>query len=170
MKGIKVGTLHRYEMFIFGIISIITFINEVKIFITMLYADYNWFVYIDEDTIPFIMISSLLASAVTLIMSVYYIFQAILVKRTTVCIELNGLTIHFLVCELGKQEIKDFYREVSKMQNERISEVQNDAIQKQMPDQPDKVKKLMNLSHLYEQGLLQREEFEKLKNEIINEP
>ena len=86
MKGIKVGTLHRYEMFIFGMISIITFINEVKIFITMLYADYNWFVYIDEDTIPFIMISSLLASAVTLIMSVYYIFQAILVKRTTVCI------------------------------------------------------------------------------------
>lgn len=172
MRGIKVGTIHRFEMFLFGIISAFVIIGEIKIIADLLaYADE-----IGEDVVVAVAaIGSLLVIPIALVMMVYYIAQALLVKRTTVCIELNGLTVNFLVCELGIQEIKDFYRDVSKMQNDRISVPQNDRISvlqsehvSQVNIGSEKVSKLTELSHLYEQGMLQQEEFERLKSEIIN--
>ena len=61
------------------------------------------------------------------------------------------------------------------MQNDRISVPQNDRISvlqsehvSQVNIGSEKVSKLTELSHLYEQGMLQQEEFERLKSEIIN--
>ena len=175
MKGVKVGTLHRFEMFLLVMISMLVLIGPIRTF--------SWLVR-NEDMIETFDRTSTIFSIkvpigriaefggffviiIALVMTVYYIAQALLVKRTTVCIEMNGLTVNFLVSELGKQEIKDFYRDLSIMQNDRISTTQN-VNRSQVNVNVDKVGKLTELSHLYEQGLLQQEEFERLKKEIIN--
>lgn len=171
MKGIKVGTLHRFGMFLLGIISMFVFTGQIRLF--------AWLARHEDMVESFDRVSSVLPMGsiakdgslfvipIALVVMVYYIAQALLVKRTTVCIEMNGLTVNFLVCELGKQEIKDFYRDLSTMQNDRISATQNVNVS-QVSVNVDKVGKLTELSHLYEQGLLQQEEFERLKKEIIN--
>lgn len=162
MKGVKVGTLHRFEIFLLGIISMFVLIAQIRAF--------TWLV-THEDMLEAIGriagLGGFFAIIIALVMTVYYIAQALLVKRTTVCIEMNGLTVNFLVCELGKQEIKDFYRDLSTMQNDRISAPQNANVS-QVNVNTDKVGKLTELSQLYEKGLLQQEEFERLKKEIIN--
>lgn len=170
MKGIKVGTLHRFGMFLLGLISMFVLTGQIRVF--------SWLVTHEDmiesfdawSVVPMGRIAEFggfFATIIALVIMVYYVAQALLVKRTTVCIEMNGLTVNFLVCELGKQEIKDFYRDLSVMQNDRISATPNVNVS-QVNVNADKVSKLTELSHLYEQGLLQQEEFERLKKEIIN--
>ena len=162
MKGVKIGTLHRFEIFLLGIISMFVLIAQIRAF-TWLVTHEDMFEAIGRIA----ELGGFFAIIIALVMTVYYIAQALLVKRTTVCIEMNGLTVNFLVCELGKQEIKDFYRDLSTMQNDRISAPQNANVS-QVNVNTDKVGKLTELSQLYEKGLLQQEEFERLKKEIIN--
>ncbi len=170
MKGIKVGTLHRFGMFVLGIISMLVMTRQIKVFAWLarhedIIKSYDAWEVVPKGRIA--EFGGMFAIIVALIMTVYYIAQALLVKRTTVCIEMNGLTVSFLVCELGKQEIKDFYRDLSIVQNDRFSGTQTVNVS-QANVNTDKVSKLTEISHLYEQGLLQQEEFEQLKKEIIN--
>lgn len=180
MKGIKVGTIHRFEMFLFGIISAFVLAAEIKREVWLITHEDSLEV---VDSISSVVPLGTLAEFVlvfgiilALVMFVYYIAQALLVKRTMVCIEMSGITVNFLVCELGKQEIKDFYRDVSDMQNDRISSPQNVNVSQTNTVQDyatsgnesfDRVTKLTELSQLYEKGLLQQEEFERLKSEVI---
>lgn len=175
MKGIKVGTLHRFGMFLLGIISMFVLTGQIRLFAWLVTHEdmveaFDRVSRNDSFSVPFGRIAEfggMFVIPIALVVMVYYIAQALLVKRTTVCIEMNGLTVNFLVGELGKQEIKDFYRDISIMQNDRISTTQNANVS-QVNVNVDKVGKLTELSHLYEQGLLQQEEFERLKKEIIN--
>lgn len=169
MKGIKVGTLHRFGMLLLGITSMFVLIGEIRAVAWLeTHGDMLNKIYRHLESLWFTAeIVGTCAIPIALVMTVYYIAQALLVKRTTVCIEMNGFTVNFLVSELGKQEIKDFYRDLSIMQNDRISATQNVNVS-QVSVNVDKVGKLTELSHLYEQGLLQQEEFERLKKEIIN--
>lgn len=169
MKGIKVGTLHRFGMLLLGITSMFVLIGEIRAVAWLeTHGDMLNKIYRHLESLWFAAeIVGIVAIPIALVMTVYYIAQALLVKRTTVCIEMNGFTVNFLVSELGKQEIKDFYRDLSIMQNDRISATQNVNVS-QVSVNVDKVGKLTELSHLYEQGLLQQEEFERLKKEIIN--
>lgn len=169
MKGIKVGTLHRFGMLLLGITSMFVLIGEIRAVAWLeTHEDMLDIIYRHLESLwSTAEIVGIVAIPIALVMTVYYIAQALLVKRTTVCIEMNGFTVNFLVSELGKQEIKDFYRDLSIMQNDRISATQNVNVS-QVSVNVDKVGKLTELSHLYEQGLLQQEEFERLKKEIIN--
>lgn len=150
MKGIKVGTLHRFGMFVLGIISMLVMTRQIKMFAWLarhedMIKSYDAWSVVPKGRIA--EFGGIFAIIAALIMTVYYIAQVLLVKRTTVCIEMNGLTVNFLVCELGKPEIKDFYRDLSIVQNDRISGTQSVNVS-QSNVNTDKVSKLTELSHL----------------------
>ena len=174
MKGIKVGTVHRFEMFLFGFISVVVLIAEIKRGAWMWnHEDLVEVVNRMSSCAPF---GSIAEYGLVFGIILALILSVSLVKRTTVCIELDKITVNFFVCELGKQEIKDFYRIVSDMQNNEIFVHQNMNVSQENANQVnvnpvnesfDRVTKLTELSQLYEKGLLQQEEFERLKSEII---
>ena len=90
-------------------------------------------------------------------------------RRVCVCLEFVSQTFYFPINTLGKQEIKNFFESVSKVQET----TQNEIKDINMPPQPvtvnkGKVEALTELSKLYEQSLISEEEFNKLKSEIIN--
>lgn len=173
LKGVKIGTLSRLGMLIPSILSAVLTVFEIR-----------WLVYVamngerlariyDDDLFGF---SGIFIIGITFIMfclSIYCFVQAFIVKRTNICMEFTSLTIAFLVSALGAQEIKDFYKAVSEVQEHNANSIPTSEISSliNVPNTTtpkDKITSLSELSKLYEQGLVSEEEFNKLKAEVMN--
>lgn len=167
MKGVKVGSLSRFGMVIPSIISTMLTIREIK-----------WIAYVfmhaemceEYEVVGDLCLYTIGLVLVMIFLSVYCFVQAFIVKRTNICIEFTSLTIAFLVSSLGAQEIKDFYKAVSKVQELSMTAIPvvNVAPMVNASSPRNKVESLSELSKLYEQGMVSEEEFNKLKSEIIN--
>ena len=84
-------------------------------------------------------------------------------------IEFASQVMRFPINELGKQEIKEFYKATSSVQ--QIIEGRSDSSVKtesiESGSAQDSLSKLKELNELYEKGVITKEEFDKVKQEII---
>lgn len=173
LKGVKIGTLSRLGMLIPSILSAVLTVFEIR-----------WLVYVamngerlarvyDDDLFGFSVIFIIGITFIMFCLSIYCFVQAFIVKRTNICMEFTSLTIAFLVSALGAQEIKDFYKAVSEVQEHNVNSIPTSEISSliSVPNTAtpkDKITSLSELSKLYEQGLVSEEEFNKLKAEVMN--
>lgn len=173
LKGVKIGTLSRLGMLIPSILSAVLTVFEIR-----------WLVYVamngerlarvyDDDLFGFSVIFIIGITFIMFCLSIYCFVQAFIVKRTNICMEFTSLTIAFLVSALGAQEIKDFYKAVSEVQEHNANSIPTSEISSliNVPNTTtpkDKITSLSELSKLYEQGLVSEEEFNKLKAEVMN--
>ena len=173
LKGVKIGTLSRLGMLIPSILSAVLTVFEIR-----------WLVYVamngerlarvyDDDLFGFSVIFIIGITFIMFCLSIYCFVQAFIVKRTNICMEFTSLTIAFLVSALGAQEIKDFYKVVSEVQEHNAntiptSETPNLINVPNTTTPKDKISALSELSKLYEQGLVSEEEFNKLKAEVMS--
>ncbi len=178
MKGIKVGTLSHIWMLILAFLSI-----------TIEMAWYRWInmVFAMPDVESQIVLKGIIALfwiafalgvlasiVIGFFLVIYFVLHAFFLKRTNICIEFTSLTVAFLASELGKQEIKDFYKAVSEVQELYVNIVNPvsvehtvNEVRKSTGVNTNKVTSLSELSKLYENGMLTKEEFEHLKQEVI---
>ena len=171
MKGIKVGTLSRFRMLFFAVLSILLEIANLQCaYRSMRVVDGS-----EYEAIFVLLIPGMLgAIVICFILVIYFVLHAFFLKRTNICIEFTSLTVAFLASELGRQEIKDFYKAVSEVQelyvnvaNSIPAEHTVNAAGQSTNVYTNKVTSLSELSKLYENGMLTKEEFEQLKQEII---
>ena len=173
MKGINVGTLSRFRMLLFAILSILLEILNFRFFIYIyLYLDRD-----GSDVSGIFIVMFLLTVASILIgfsLIIYFVLHAFFLKRTNICIEFTSLTVAFPASELGKQEIKDFYKAVSEVQELYVNIVNPVPVEHTVNEvrqrsnvYTNKVTSLSELSKLYENGMITQEEFEQLKKEVI---
>lgn len=173
LKGIKIGTLSRLGMVIPSILSAVLTVFEVRWLVyAIMNIDRLSNVY-DDDLFGWLMIFMIVITVIMFWLSIYCFVQAFIVKRTNICMEFTSLTIAFLVSTLGAQEIKDFYKVVSEVQEHNAnaiptSETPNLINVPNTTTPKDKITALSELSKLYEQGLVSEEEFNKLKAEVMS--
>lgn len=168
MKGINVGTLSHIWMLLCAVLSIII---EVSIFRYMNIVSDGFF----EAGLELLLFFGIIASIVIgFFLVIYFVLHAFFLKRTNICIEFTSLTVAFLASELGKQEIKDFYKAVSDVQELYVNIVNPipvehtvNEVRKSTGVYTNKVTSLSELSKLYENGMLTKDEFEQLKQEVI---
>lgn len=171
MKGINVGTLSRFRMLLFAILSILLEIANLR-------CAYESMCVVDgsEYEAIFVLLIPVMLGAIVIcfILAIYFVLHAFFLKRTNICIEFTSLTVAFLASELGKQEIKDFYKAVSEVQELYVN-VANpipaghtvNAAGQSTNVYANKVTSLSELSKLYENGMITKEEFEQLKQEVL---
>ncbi len=174
MKGINVGTLSHIWMLLCAALSTV-------LLITNLYCSYNMMPYTAVSGLAFekfgptmLVFAMIVAVIVCFILVIYFVLHAFFLKRTNICIEFTSLTAAFLASELGKQEIKDFYKAVSEVQELYVNIVNPipvehtvNEVRKSTGVYTNKVTSLSELSKLYENGMLTKDEFEQLKQEVI---
>lgn len=171
IKGIKVGTLSRFRMLFFAVLSILLEIANLQcLFRSMCVADGSEYEAFFALLIPVMLVAIVGCFALL----IYFVLHAFVLKRTNICIEFNSLTVAFMVSELGSQEIKDFYKAVSEVQelyvniaNPISAEHTANEVRQSTNVYADKVTSLSELSRLYENGIITKEEFEQLKHQVI---
>ena len=174
MKGINVGTLSHIWMLFCAALSVVLIITES-------YCLCNIVPYTVESGnalekfAPTMLVFGVLAAIFTcFILAIYFVLHAFFLKRTNICIEFTSLTVAFMVSELGRQEIKDFYKAVSEVQELNVNVVKSTPVEQTFHEgrqrtnvSTNKIGSLSELSKMYENGMLTKEEFETLKREII---
>ena len=168
MKGIKVGAIYSNRLIICLVSMVLLFGAYVKVFksiITQLLLN----IIDTEAEYPQIIILCLVAGFLAIIIGIVYcIANLITTRRTKICLEFTSETISFPVTELGRREIKEFYKCIGKVQNMYSYVYPGEKEANDLIPGKDKVERLKELSSLYGQQLIEQEEFEKLKREIIN--
>lgn len=169
MKGIKVGAIYSNRLIIcLAVMGLLAYgyYKVLKTFIIQLMLGT-----VDtEAEFPQVLLLCLVLGTLLLIIGIVYcIANLITTRRTKICLEFTSETISFPVSTLGKREIREFYKCISKVQNLYINVYPGNEDVKVTTPKTDKVGKLKELSLLYEQQLIGKEEFERLKKEIINE-
>ena len=175
MKGIKVGTLSRFRILFFAVLSILLETANCRCIYKMVPYTADDSGYIFEEFGPTLLFLGMLgAIVICFILVIYFVLHAFFLKRTNICIEFTSLTVAFLASELGRQEIKDFYKAVSEVQELYVNVANQipvghtvNAAGQSTNVYTNKVTSLSELSKLYENGMLTKEEFEQLKQEII---
>lgn len=95
--------------------------------------------------------------------------------------EFSNITIAFPIHTIGEQEAKDFYKIISRVQDhERQRKLLIASSQNTLTDSSssknaiastyDKIASLKELSELYAQKLIDEQEYNKLKDQLINQP
>lgn len=164
LKGVKTSKLSRKNMFI---LSVVLTICEICWLFYLFYENF------DPSPVRGMMLCYLLCIVITFCVAIYCFVKAFIIKRTHICMEFASLTITFPISTLGAQEIKDFYKAVSEVQEHNansspIPETPNFINAPNTATPNDKIASLSELSKLYEQGLISEEEFNKLKTEIMS--
>lgn len=193
MKEIRIRTLYPWKMLLFTAYTVFNYVWNIRLIIVMILVGIRMNLSYDFEeammTTVFLLTGWLVVMLIPLI---YGLFSIYLKRKTTIDIEFTNQTMRFPINILGKQEIKDFYKAASQIQEsmagERIGTApqrtslsgnihtivnsvqetvmnKNNAVSNNMA--PNKVQRLSELSKLYEQGMLSKEEFGKLKGEII---
>jgi hypothetical protein len=91
-------------------------------------------------------------------------------RMTTVDLEFTDQIMCFKVNQLGKQELKTFYKAVSQVQenvNNQVGSYEPNV--NNTVNSVNKVESLTEISKLHNQGLITQEEFEKLKKEVMEQ-
>ena len=120
-----------------------------------------------EDYGLIAMCIALLFVLVSLFMS---IIQLCFYRLLVVVLEFDKYSYRFPVNILGEQEIKDFYKAVSQIQENVSSDINSNmqANVTQTSNSKNKVESLSEISQLLEKGIINQEEFDKLKSDILN--
>lgn len=172
LKGVRTEKLSRVDIFISSILSVILTILDIKwlIYVFRKAFAYEELYYGDyEDRLGVVAIFTILIAFIMFCLTIYCFVRAFILKKTVVCLEFTSLTVSFPVCTLGAEEIDNFYKVVSEVQEQYLSTVTTGETSKpSAPAQEDKIQSLSELSKLYEQGMISEEEFHKLKAEVIN--
>ena len=174
LKGIKVDTVSRFIDVIYACVPFILSALGVYNFIFLDY--YN--IYIENDEL--LEIAAILGLLVLLpifIFAIYFLLQIFVFKRIFVCMEFANITSAFPIYPVGELEAKEFYRVISKMQDhERKREISNipDRSPQQIPATPlsatqDKIGSLKELSTLYAQKLINEQEYNSLKKQLLQD-
>lgn len=174
LKGIKVDTVSRFIDVIYACVPFILSALGVYNFIFLDY--YN--IYIENDEL--LEIAAILGLLVLLpifIFAIYFLLQIFVFKRIFVCMEFASITIAFPIYTVGELEAKEFYRVISKVQDhERKREISNipDRSPQQIPATPlsatqDKIGSLKELSTLYAQKLINEQEYNSLKKQLLQD-
>ncbi len=177
MKGINVGTLSHIWMLILALLSAIIetgWYRWIKILVaTNVESKIALKGFILLFWLVFVL-GTLSSIVIGFFLVIYFVLHAFFLKRTNICIEFTSLTAAFLASELGKQEIKDFYSAVSEVQELYVNIVNPipvehtvNEVRKSTGVYTNKVTSLSELSKLYENGMLTKDEFEQLKQEVI---
>ena len=174
LKGIKVDTVSRFIDVIYACVPFILSALGVYNFIFLDY--YN--IYIENDELLEIAaILGLFALLPIFIFAIYFLLQIFVFKRIFVCMEFANITIAFPIYTVGELEAKEFYRVISKVQDhERKREISNipDRSPQQIPATPlsatqDKIGSLKELSTLYAQKLINEQEYNSLKKQLLQD-
>lgn len=176
MKGINVGTLSRFRMLLLAVLSILLEIANLRCAYRIFYLTMNDSGYAFEEFWPTILFLGMLGAVIAcFILVIYFVLHAFFLKRTNICIEFTFLTVAFQASELGRQEIKDFYKAVSDVQELNVNIVKQVPVEHTVNEvrqsagvYTNKVTSLSELSKLYENGMLTKEEFEQLKQEVMS--
>lgn len=171
MKGIKIKNMYPIETILFSIYTVFILYWNIK------------FIFILADTEAELVntgdkvctVTSGVGIFIYFLCIIYGVGEIFLRRKTTIDIIFTTQTMRFPVGALGKKEIKDFYKSVSYSQETISSTVTSDngprlesTYDQSKNTGKNKVEALAELSKLYEQGMIGQEEFEKLKEEIIN--
>ena len=178
LKGVKIGKLSRISMLIPSILSVVLIALEIKWMVDVDHAinEVDWYsrrMNRDIDLLESFASFGMLIAFIMFWLAIYCLVQTFIIKRTHICMEFTSLTITFPISTLGAQEIKDFYKAVSEVQEHNansspIPETPNFINAPNTATPNDKIASLSELSKLYEQGLISEEEFNKLKTEIMS--
>ena len=177
MKGINVGTLSHIWMLLCAVLSVIVEVSIFRYCNRMINGGMEQ-VALDgfHEISAILLVLGIIASIVIgFFLVIYFVLHAFCLKRTNICIEFTSLTVAFLASELGRQEIKDFYKAVSDVQELNVNIVKQVPVEHTVNEvrqsagvYTNKVTSLSELSKLYENGMLTKEEFEQLKQEVIS--
>ena len=177
LKGIKVDTVSRFIDVLFTCFPFIYFILCIFVFRWVqssgMYDSYSYY----NDTMEIILIMGIFALLPIFIFAIYFLLQIFVFKRIFVCMEFANITIAFPIYTVGELEAKEFYRVISKMQDhERKREISNipDRSPQQIPATPlsatqDKIGSLKELSTLYAQKLINEQEYNSLKKQLLQD-
>ncbi len=173
MKGINVGALSQIWWLLCAAFSVFVGIAELRWFIRYtIYLENGIELGLITIAVHTIMFFCLV---INLSVMIYYVLHAFFLKRTNICIEFTSLTAAFLASELGEQEIKDFYKAVSEVQELNVNIVKPASAahtispaRQNAGAYTNKITSISELSKLYENGMITKEEFEQLKQEVIS--
>lgn len=177
LKGIKVDTVSRFIDVLFTCFPFIYFILCIFVFRWVqssgMYDSYSYY----NDTMEIILIMGIFALLPIFIFAIYFLLQIFVFKRIFVCMEFANITIAFPIYTVGELEAKEFYRVISKVQDhERKREISNipDRSPQQIPATPlsatqDKIVSLKELSTLYAQKLINEQEYNSLKKQLLQD-
>lgn len=179
LKGIKVDTVSRFIDVLFTCFPFIYFILGVFFFRWMNSGMYVYDSYSSDynGTMYTICCMGLFALLPIFIFAIYFLLQIFVFKRIFVCMEFANITIAFPIYTVGELEAKEFYRVISKVQDhERKREISNipDRSPQQIPATPlsatqDKIGSLKELSTLYAQKLINEQEYNSLKKQLLQD-
>lgn len=158
LKGVTIKRTFLFRTLFFLLISLFIFIISIRLLI--LSNDFHKGV---------ICIASIVISLVlSFFMIVGSLLNIILQRRTILCFEFVSHNFYFPIGILGQQEIKDFYKSVSNVQEIVKNQVQNVNMRAAVTVPADnKIEQLRSLASLKEQGAISAEEFNALKSEIM---
>lgn len=184
MKGVKVGALYYGKLIIFtaGMVGALYYFARTIWKFTQIAYEYDRGIYNmlersknPEVLLAFFMVSSVIGIIIVFIAIVYGVVNLLLTRRTRLCLEFDSQTFSFPINVMGEREIKKFYSDISKVQSTIEREIfPQTAEERQMNERKpvsnkSKVEALTELSALYENKLIDAEEYNKLKKEIIEE-
>ena len=169
LKGVKVKRIFLYRTLFFFLLSIAIFVLDVVVDIRKYYKMLNG---TDEENVFTIIF--IITQIICLILIFANLLFMIFKRRTVLSFEFTSLDIYFPVGILGKQEITDFYKAVSKVQSITSSQAKAEPIRASYHETAsatvgNKVGQLKELSALLEQGNISAEEFAALKAEIMGD-
>ena len=167
LKSVKVKRIFLYRTLFFFLLSIAIFLLDV-------FAEVRFF-YKIESSAGAEQVSAaifIITHVICFIMIFANLLFMIFKRRTVLSFEFTSLDIYFPVGILGKQEITDFYKAVSKVQSITSRQAKAEPVMASYHNAAiattgNKVEQLKELSALLEQGNISAEEFESLKAEIM---
>ncbi len=172
LKGVKVERIFLFRTLLFFIISLFNLYFDIRI--DILFGEFGENVGATIADIGVVIVLAFFISQILcLILIIINLINMVSKRRTILCFEFVSQTIQFPVGILGKQEIKDFYNTISRVQKIVQNDVQKDIANKNVSNSlnvtttSNKIEQLKELSALHEQGAIGTEEFETLKAELI---
>ena len=165
MKGIKISNIFpQYALFVLAYLLFSEYELIRVIIRIMRTAEHN-----NNYDPNFNYVSAAIVAFIGVLLIIYDISILRFRRQTVMDIEFASQVMRFPINELGKQEIKEFYKATSSVQ--QIIEGRSDSSVKtesiESGSAQDSLSKLKELNELYEKGVITKEEFDKVKQEII---
>ena len=173
MKGVKVSNLFPQYALAFlmvllygGYSSIKTILKYVKTVNTSNNISEN-----EQMIMDIALFGAVAVIFLGLFLLIYDIAILILRRQTVIDLEFVSQTMRFPINELGKQEIKDFYKAASNVQQIIDNNVSKKPVEHTLQSgnetHTDRISRLKELNELYEKGMLTKAEFDELKKDIL---
>lgn len=168
LKGVKVKRIFLYRTLFFFLLSIAIFVLDIFVEVKLFYMISNS-IGAEQVSAAIFIISHVICGILIFANLFFMIFK----RRTVLSFEFASIDLYFPVGILGKQEIKDFYQAVSRVQDISYNQPQVETVGPNYHNSVtsttvNKVEQLKELSVLLGQGNISAEEFESLKTEILN--